>query len=131
MAGMRWNARELDRLLQSQTGPVSRHIDRLAGQVEQEQQRTAPVSADGSHGREPGYMRDSVTRQHGRDTDGIYVDVGPTAETPDGYPYPLGVELGTRPHAIPGAFGRDSTVQHPGTEAQPFIRPSIEVIRES
>ena len=130
MARMEWNQRELDRLLNSRTGPVGKDLDDRARRVEEAQKQRAPVSADGSHGREPGYMRDSITVAAGRDGEGQYRDIGPTAETPEGAPYPLFVELGTKPHTIPGAFGREGEVQHPGTEAQPFIRPSIEVIRD-
>lgn len=37
---------------------------------------------------------------------------------------PAYVEYGTRPHMIPNAFGLGITVHHPGTEAQPFLRPA-------
>jgi hypothetical protein len=37
---------------------------------------------------------------------------------------PVYVEYGTRPHDIPNAFGWGITVRHPGTRAQPFIRPA-------
>lgn len=37
---------------------------------------------------------------------------------------PAYVEFGTRPHDIPNAFGLGITVRHPGTEAQPFLRPA-------
>jgi hypothetical protein len=37
---------------------------------------------------------------------------------------PAYVEYGTRPHPIPNAFGLGITVQHPGTDAQPFLRPA-------
>ena len=37
---------------------------------------------------------------------------------------PAYVEFGTRPHDIPNAFGLGITVQHPGTDAQPFLRPA-------
>ncbi|MEU4558524.1 hypothetical protein AB0F72_09040 [Actinoplanes sp. NPDC023936] len=140
MAAFRWNQRELDRLLNSQNGPVGRDLDAKARRAQEAQKERAPVSPDGSHGRPAGYMRDSITRRHGRDSEGQFVDVGPTAETPDGHPYPLDVEFGTRPHTIESkgdyplrdehgnVFGK--TVNHPGTEAQPFIRPSIEAIRD-
>jgi hypothetical protein len=130
MARVVWNQRQLDRLLHEQAGPVGRDLDRRAQLVEQAQKQAAAVSPDGSHGRPAGYMRDSINRWPGRDSEGQFVDVGPTATTPDGHPYPMDVEFGTRPHEIPGAFGREGSVQHPGTEAQPFIRPSIEAIRE-
>lgn len=37
---------------------------------------------------------------------------------------PAYVEFGTRAHDIPNAFGWGITVRHPGTEAQPFLRPA-------
>ena len=37
---------------------------------------------------------------------------------------PIYVEFGTRPHRIPNAFGWGITVMHPGTQAQPFMRPA-------
>ncbi len=85
-------------------------------------------------------MRDSITARNGRDADGLYADIGPTAETPDGHPYPINVEFGSAPHVIRSkgdyplraadgrVFGHE--VQHPGGEAQPFIRPSIEAARD-
>jgi hypothetical protein len=131
MPGMRWNRREEDRLLRSQRGPVGEDLRVRAARVEAEQKRLAAVSPDGSHGRAAGYMRDSVTTQPGRDEIGLYADIGPTATTPQGHPYPLDVEFGTRPHTIPNAFGRGEPVQHPGTTAQPFMRPSIEAARDT
>lgn len=141
MARVRWNSREAERLLNGRDGPVARDLAAKAARVAAEQKRTAPVSPDGSHGRPSGYMRDSVDVSHGRDERSLYVDIGPTAETPDGHPYPLDVELGSRPHSIDSkgdyplrnpktgqVFGKH--VDHPGTEAQPFIRPSLSVIRE-
>jgi hypothetical protein len=35
------------------------------------------------------------------------------------------VELGGRPHMIPHAFGRPGAVHHPGTSAQPHLRPAL------
>jgi hypothetical protein len=140
MARFRWNQRQIDRLLHEQGGPVGRDLDARAQRVEAAQKQAAPVSPEGSHGRPPGYMRDSISRRPGRDEQGQFVDVGPTATTPDGHPYPLDVEFGTKPHVIRSkgdyplrsedgrTFGKE--VQHPGTEAQPFIRPSIEAIRD-
>lgn len=141
MAGsVRWNERELARLLNSEDGPVGRDLAVKAATVAQEQKRLAPVSPDGSHGRKSGHMRSSVDVGMGRDEVGLYADIGPTATTPDGHPYPRDVELGTRPHVIEShgdyplrnkktgqVFGR--RVEHPGTEAQPFIRPSLDVLR--
>ncbi|MCX5066661.1 hypothetical protein OOJ91_12305 [Micromonospora lupini] len=140
MARVVWNYGEAERLLHSESGPVGRDMARKGERVAAEQRRTAPVSPDGSHGREPGYMRDHVSSNLGRDTLGLYVDVGTDARTPDGHAYPLDVELGTRPHVIKSkgnyplrnpktgqVFGPE--VHHPGTDAQPFLRPSLDVLR--
>lgn len=139
MARVRWNSREAERLLNGGDGPVARDLAAKAARVAQEQKRLAPVSPDGSHGRPSGYMRSSVDVNRGRDEAGLYADVGPTATTPDGHSYPLDVEFGTRPHVIepkdkqalawPGAEHPVRRVNHPGTEAQPFIRPSLDVLR--
>lgn len=37
---------------------------------------------------------------------------------------PAYVEYGTRPHDIPNAFGWGFTAHHPGTRAQPYLRPA-------
>lgn len=35
------------------------------------------------------------------------------------------VEVGSSPHEIPNAFGRGFTVEHPGSKAQPYLRPAV------
>ncbi|MEU7978247.1 hypothetical protein AB0B63_06915 [Micromonospora sp. NPDC049081] len=140
MARVVWNRAELQRLLASESGPVGRDLAIKGERVANEQKRLAPVSPDGSHGRPPGYMRDRVSSSLGRDERGLHVDIGTDATTPDGHPYPLDVEFPTRPHVIRShgnyplrnaktgqVFGYE--VNHPGTEAQPFLRPSLEVLR--
>lgn len=140
VARMRWNDAELHKLLNSEDGPVGRDL-RLKGQrVAAEMRRRAPVSPDGSHGRQPGYMRSKIRDEMGRDELGLHVDIGTDATTPDGHPYPLDVELGARPHVIAShgdyplrnrhtgqVFGK--VVHHPGNDPQPFIRPSLDVLR--
>jgi hypothetical protein len=140
VARIRWNAREAERLFNSQSGPVGRDLARKGRRVEEQQRRTAPVSPDGSHGRPPGYLRDHTYSRLGRDDRGLHVDVGTDATTPDGFPYPLVQELGSRPHVIESkgdyplrnpqtgqVFGK--RVQHPGTDPQPWLRPSLDVLR--
>lgn len=140
MATIRWNAREAERLLNSQAGPVGRDLARKGQRVETEQRRTAPVSPDGSHGRPAGYLRDRTYSRLGRDERGLLCDIGTDATTPDGFPYPLAQELGARPHVIEShgdyplrnpktgqVFGR--RVQHPGNPPQPWLRPSLDVLR--
>ncbi len=41
-------------------------------------------------------------------------------------PYPTFIEFGTRPHVIRNAWGRGITVQHPGTQPKPFLRPALD-----
>lgn len=139
MARMVWNRAELNQLLNSQTGPVGRDLAVKGERVAAEQKRLAAVSPDGSHGRPPGHMRDQVRSELGRDEVGLHCDIGTDATTPDGHSYPMDVELGTRPHVIEShgdyplrdkhgrVFGK--TVHHPGTKAQPFLRPSLDVLR--
>lgn len=104
--------------------------------VESSMRRRIPKSTDGSNGRPPGYAASKI-RQLGRGADalGPYRDVGTDATSPDGYPYPIGLEHGTKAHVIRSkgnyplrdartgrVFGR--VVQHPGTRPYPWARPA-------
>jgi hypothetical protein len=105
--------------------------------VAEGQRRRIPVSRDGSHGRPAGYARSKIRVELGRDGLGAYVDVGTfdDALSPEGYNYPIGLELGTRPHVIEShgnyplrsrdgrIFGR--RVNHPGTHPYPWCRVSL------
>jgi len=66
-------------------------------------------------------------------------EVGPTATNDDGFPYPVVIEKGSRPHKIEGnpllafdwpghGFIITHSVQHPGTSPKPFVEPSLEYI---
>lgn len=125
--------RQLDELLEGPNGPVARRLQADAEKVAQEMKRLAPTDT--------GRMRSSVEWVIGRDGDGLHADIGPgeAARTPEGYPYPVGVEFGTKPHRIDSkgdyplrnrrtgqVFGR--RVQHPGNRPQPFIRPALDVL---
>lgn len=115
---------------------VRRMLDRAGEIVTQGAKRRAAVSPDGSHGRPSGYMRSHIGWAPGEDGHGPYTDVAATATTPDGHPYPLDVELGSRAHPIEShgdyplrdkhgtVFGRH--VDHPGTPSQPFLRPALD-----
>jgi hypothetical protein len=117
------------------TAIVSPALDQAAVIVAAGQKRRIPVSADGSNGRPAGYARDSIHVERGRDAFGPYRDIGSDATTPDGYPYPLGLELGTAPHVIEShgnyplrdrhghIFGR--VVDHPGTPPYPWCRAAL------
>lgn len=110
-------------------------MDQAAVIVAAGQKRRIPVSADGSNGRPAGYARDSIHVERGRDALGPYRDIGSDATTPSGYPYPLGLELGTAPHTIEShgdyplrdkhgnVFGR--VVDHPGTPPYPWCRAAL------
>lgn len=113
-------------------------LDRAAVVVAAGQKRRIPVSRDGSNGRPAGYARDHVHVERGRDDLGPFRDIGSDAATPDGYPYPLGLELGTAPHPIDShgpyplrdkygnVFGRH--VDHPGTPPYPWCRAALQDI---
>jgi hypothetical protein len=104
--------------------------------VAEGQRRRIPVSRDGSHGRPAGYARSRIHIEAGADPLGPWWDIGSDAETPDGYPYPVGLELGTRAHPIDARnakvlanrrtgqiFGKH--VDHPGTRPYPWCRAAL------
>lgn len=103
--------------------------------VEAGQQRRIPVSRDGSHGRPPGYARDHIHIERGRDAAGPWREIGSDAKTPDGTDYPLILELGSAAHVIEShgdyplrdryghVFGR--RVMHPGTHPYPWCRAAL------
>lgn len=135
-----WDDAELNRILNSESGPVGRHCARLAEVVTQGAKRRAPVSPDGSNGRPSGYGRSQIGWYVGEDADGIYFDVQSPATTTTGYPYMYGVEVGTVAHKITShgpyplrnrktgqVFGH--SVNHPGTDPQPYLRPALDDIR--
>ena len=110
-------------------------LDEAAAIVEAGQKARIPVGHDKSHGREPGYARDHIHVERGRDTEGPYRDIGSDATSVDGYPYPLGLETGVRPHTITShgdyplrskdgrVFGK--TVNHPGNPPMPWCRAAL------
>jgi len=134
-----WNDRELNRILNSENGPVGRYLVRVGETVAQGAKRRAPVSPDGSHGRPSGYMRSAIGWEVGEDSEGLYVDIISPATSPEGFPYGLGVEVGTAAHVIrsKGPYPlRDKkgnvfgpVVNHPGTEPQPYLRPALDDAR--
>ena len=135
-----WDDSEFNEILESEHGAVGRYMARVGEVVTQGAKRRAPVSPDGSNGRPSGYMRSKIGWLIGTDSDGLYVDVISPAETPAGYPYDLGVEVGTVAHIIRSkgpyplrnrktgqVFGQQ--VSHPGTNAQPYLRPAFDDVR--
>jgi hypothetical protein len=134
-----WDDKELNQILNSESGPLGILCARIGEVGTQGAKRRAPVSPDGSHGRPSGYLRSQIGWKVGSDPEGVYVDVISPAETPEGYPYGLGVEVGTVAHIIrsKGPYPlRDKkgnvfgpVVRHPGTNPQPYLRPAMDDIR--
>jgi hypothetical protein len=138
-----FNEDELARLLHGTDGPVGRLMARCGEIVTQGAKRRAPVSPRGSGGRPSGYLRSKIAWELHRGPLGLYVDIASPARTPQGEPYGLFMEVGTRPHVIRpknprdwlrwiGADGRvhfAKKVNHPGTRAQPHLRPALEDLR--
>ena len=138
---IQWDDAELDRLLNSEEGPVGRDLSRRGAVGAQAAKTLCPVSPRGSHGRPSGYARSKIGWELGRDREGLYVDVKNPATTPDGKPYGLFIEVGTQAHDIVShgdyplrnrqtgqVFGRK--VRHPGTQAQPHLRPALDVMMQ-
>lgn len=135
-----WDDSELDKLLNGTEGPVARDLQGKAEVVTQGAKRRAPVSPDGSHGRPSGWMRSHIGWRITKDSRGLVAIVESPATTPEGFPYPLVVELGSAPHIIEShgdyplrnrktgqVFGK--RVRHPGTDPQPYLRPALDDIR--
>jgi hypothetical protein len=99
------------RFLLGVDGPIADDLQRRLRNVAKAQEQRAPVLT--------GEMRDSVTIEPiEEDSDGLYGDVGPTARTPEGFPYPQAVEHGWTDQA---------GVHH---VARPFVRPSIDAAKK-
>jgi hypothetical protein len=123
-----------DREAKRLAGPAMEVAARI---VADGQRRRIPVSRDGSHGRQPGYAKSKIHVESGIDAIGPWWDIGTgdDALSPDGYNYPLGLELGTRPHVIESHGNyplRDSRghifgkrVNHPGTHPYPWLRSAV------
>jgi HK97 gp10 family phage protein len=126
-ASARLNTREYERGLRRALGGMSndvkRAVERTRIDVQNEARRRAPVDT--------GRLRSSiVSRAEGSGRRVGYV-VGTNVN------YAAAVEYGTAPHVIkprfkkalfwPGARHPVAFVNHPGTKAQPFMRPAIEM----
>jgi HK97 gp10 family phage protein len=121
------NTRQYERGLRRYFGGMSddvkRAVDRTRIDVQNEARRRAPVDT--------GRLRSSiVSRAEGSGRSVGYV-IGTNVN------YAAAVEYGTAPHVIkprykkalywPGAAHPVAQVNHPGTQAQPFLRPAIEL----
>src|SRR3954471_2816226 len=114
---------------------------RLAAQRVAEYQRAhIPVGRDVSRGRARGYARSriAVRVRVGR-FGGREYEVGSDATTPDGFPYPLVLDVGSNPHLIEShgnyplrnkqtgqVFG--PSVHHPGTAPTNWCRGSLSAV---
>jgi hypothetical protein len=143
--GWVWNEAEVYRLLKSYEGPVGLHIAKLARRVNRTAKKYANVSPNGDieAGRPPGYMRARIRWDMGRDLIGVYADISSPARTArDNKPYPIYIELGTRPHVIrskrPDGWLRffvngrvvfAKVVHHPGTRAYAPLRRALYSLR--
>jgi HK97 gp10 family phage protein len=115
--------RGLRRFVGRMSDDVARAVERTRIDVQNEARRRAPVDT--------GRLRSSiVSRAEGGGRSLGYV-VGTNVS------YAAAVEYGTSPHVIkpkykqalywPGARHPVAQVNHPGTKAQPFLRPAIEM----
>ena len=83
----------------------------LADEVASDARRYAPVDT--------GYLSTHIWPSHNNTR-----VTASGAGMPPNADAPAYVEYGTRPHDIPNAFGWGITVRHPGTHAQPYLRPA-------
>ncbi|MFH9826727.1 HK97 gp10 family phage protein [Streptomyces bobili] len=115
--------RGLRRYFGGMSDDVKRAVERTRIDVQNEARRRAPVDT--------GRLRSSiVSRAEGSGRSVGYV-IGSNVN------YAAAVEYGTAPHVIkpvnkkalfwPGAAHPVAQVNHPGTRAQPFLRPAIEM----
>lgn len=83
----------------------------LAEEIASDARRYAPVDT--------GYLSTHIepTDDHTRVT-ALGAGMPPDSDAP------AYVEYGTQPHEIPNAFGWGFTAHHPGTKAQPYLRPA-------
>lgn len=114
---------------------------RLAAAAIADYQRThIPVGRDESHGRPPGYAQSRIGIRVTVGAAGLKVyEIGSDATTADGFPYPVVLDVGSRPHTIRShgeypmrtaegeVLGRE--VEHPGTQPTNWCRGSLSVVR--
>jgi hypothetical protein len=119
------NDAALAELLHGPDGPVMKELRKLGKTVER-----------GAKRRSKGRVSAGVRAHEPVDAaDGPYVDIETGAVDEHGAPIGLFTEVGTKPHIIeardkqalswPGAAHPVKRVHHPGTEAQPHLRPAL------
>lgn len=98
-----------------------------------------PIGKDVSHGRSPGYAQSRIAVRVTVGPNGFKVfEVGSDATTPEGFPYPVVLDVGSKPHTIESHGNyplRDAEgnvlgkkVQHPGTAPTNWCRGSLTVV---
>ncbi|MFE0079178.1 HK97-gp10 family putative phage morphogenesis protein [[Kitasatospora] papulosa] len=126
-ATTRINTRAYERGLRRALGGMSDDVKRAVGRtridVQNEARRRAPVDT--------GRLRSSIVSREESSGRAVGYTVGTNVN------YAEDVENGTAPHVIvpkngkalywPGARHPVAKVNHPGTRAQPFMRPAIEM----
>lgn len=127
------NETALRELLTGRNGPVARMLGHQGENVTQEAKRLCPVSPVGASDHPSGQLRSSIGWKLDTDRGQLVAEV--SADTD----YALYVEVGTGPHTIRShgdyplrnragqVFGQE--VHHPGTPAQPYLRPALDVVR--
>lgn len=115
--------RGLRRVFGRMSDDVARAVDRTRIDVQNEARRRAPVDT--------GRLRSSIVSRAEGGGRSLGYAVGSNVS------YAAAVEYGTSPHVIkpkykqalywPGAAHPVAQVNHPGTAAQPFLRPAIEL----
>ena len=116
-------------LLRGPNGPVFRHVVERATAVQMEARAKAP--------RRTGCLQDSIVKrveENPLSGFAIRIVADTTPCSPERKSYALYVELGTKPHDIPGAFGyalpfgiggRFDGKFHPGTRGVHFLRDAL------
>ncbi|SFR42096.1 phage protein, HK97 gp10 family [Halogeometricum rufum] len=119
-------ARDLDRFGELVVEEVNRALEDLALMVEREAKQRAPVDT-GTLRASIGHVVEQIGAGFARAVIGTNVEYAPE------------VEFGTGPHTITGTplrFTADgetvfaTTVQHPGTPAQPFLGPALHAVED-
>lgn len=115
--------RGVRRVLGGMSDDVKRAVERTRIDVQNEARRRAPVDT--------GRLRSSIVSRAETSGRSIGYVVGSNVN------YAAAVEYGTAPHVIkpkykralywPGAAHPVAQVNHPGTSAQPFLRPAVEM----
>lgn len=98
-------------------GPIADYLEKIAGEVEADAKAICPVDT--------GVLKDSIEHE----VDGMTARIGSNVS------YALYVEEGTSPHIIraknggalfwPGAAHPVAVVHHPGTRAEPYLKPAL------